>query len=383
MTFPRGQLAGDVRSRTRVGALGVPVNSNYLNKAVPYINESPAATQVATVTVDTGTASTLFTVTIEGSVSSYTSLASGDTTSTIATALGLAIEANPAASAYVSLEVATNVITITARTSGETVTITASALSTAAVTTAAVVSEAVAFGVGVLVDGYISDEGDKQAFNAKATLLTPQVVTLDYTYGAGDILDIIVVDKHSGAPIATFSYVLATDKGTSSAAIVVALNALMPASSVIASGTSTIILTAEVAGFEFDASIGGDDATLAGSVTYTTGPTVATSVLRAFAGVTLFNSAIEAATITATTASYPGGGVMAVLGEGAIWVANAETIVQGGKVYIDVGSTNFGKFYTADSAATRLELPNAMARWERSTHSDSGSYAALFINANR
>lgn len=381
MALPRGPMAADVRERTRVGSLGSPVAYDYNSR--PYVNESPAAAQVSTITVDTATASTLYTVTINGSVSSYTSAASGDTTTTIALALANAIKDNPAASAYVTVSPAVAVITATARLKGDTVTITASALCTVATTTAAASSEAVGFGRGVLLAGYVSDEADRLATNAKATLLTAQVVTLDYTYDAGAILDITVVDKHSGKTIASVSYTLATDKATSSAAIVVLLNALLPASSVIASGTGTIILTAEVAGFEFDATIGGDSATLAPSVTYTTGPSVSTSVLRALAGVTMFNSAIAASAITDLTASYPGSGVMAVMNEGSIWVENAETIVQGSTVYIDVGTTNYGKFYQADSAATRLELPQTMARWDRSTHSDSGDYAALYINANK
>ena len=383
MALPRGPMAADVRERTRVGTLGSPVAYDYNSR--PYVNESPAAAQVSTITVNTATASTLYTVTINGSVTSYTAAASGDTTTTIALALANAIKDNPAASAYVTVAPVAAVITATARLKGVAVTITASSLSTVATTTAATASEEVGFGRGVLLAGYVSDEADSLAANAKATLLTAQVITCDYTYDATSTLVITITDKHSGKVIANTSVVNATGKLSTTAALVVLINGQLPASSVLAAtGASDVLtLTAEVAGFEFDVSFGGDAAALATSVAYTTGPSVSTSVLRAFAGVTMFSSAIAASAITDLSASYPGSGVMAVMNEGAIWVASAETIVQGSTVYIDVGATNFGKFYQADSAATRLELPLSMARWSRSTHSDSGDYAALYINANK
>jgi hypothetical protein len=196
------------------------------------------------------------------------------------------------------------------------------------------------------------------------------------------VLSIQVKDSQSGVIIADAQTTCATDKAASSAALVAVLNAQLPANSVLAAvGTSDVItLTAEVAGFEFDAFDGGSDAALASTVTYTTGPSNSTSVIRALAGVSMFSYNVETSSITDLSATYPGGDVMDVMTDGEIWVENSESITQYADVYLDIGATNYGKFYAAASAATRIRLPRSIAHWDRS--GDSG-FAVLNIHLNR
>jgi len=381
--------AGDVRTRIRQGKVGLCANESQANRSTTLVNADPQAAQVDTITVTGATNSKDYTETIDLVDVTYTS----DTSATIAEiADGLAAEINDNAlvrGKCSAVSDGVSVITVTGTYPGVSYTITdADAQLTTASVTVAATADAVPFGtLMVNPTGFVSSEADEYGIRMKASSFTEQVVTVTPVYAADTDTIIRIRDMHTGRVIAETSMRHDTNIADLITEIVTDLNTTLPAASVLAAdvGGTALSLTAEVAGLEFDVEVGvGEGAAAAPSTVakvYTTGPTVATSILRAARGVSLFSDDVEVPTVAGTDATYPANDGVRSLLEGDIWVESSQTITTGEVAYVETSSASAdrGKFYNTDSA-TRLALPISMASWKRDAESGSGSIALLHVN---
>jgi hypothetical protein len=275
-----------------------------------------------------------------------------------------------------------NTVTITGWLPGQSFTVTESdgELTTVHTQTAAV-AEVMPMARAVCSDGYTTN-GSKRLFNPKSSYFTAQVATGDYTYNVTDILAVRCVNALTGEVIAEFSYAQAVSKNASTAAILAALNAMAPANTVAftTAAADNIVATAEVAGLEFSLTLNSSP-TSGATVVATTGPSLATSFARAFAGISLLDQTLAPATLTDTSVDYPANSMVGYMQRGQMWVANSQTPANGDRVYVecDGSSADCGKIFNT-SSATRLPLPLSVAHFERAGRSGSG-LAAVNLNA--
>jgi hypothetical protein len=387
MTLPRGFLPSDVRDRARVSVIGGRVNSDPLDEIRNGINQAPQAKKVDTITVATATDSTDYTVSVGGATIVYTS-GVGATKASIVEGLLAAILDEPIAGARVTgTEDGVDTLTLTGRIPGDDYTVDESdARLTHAHVTAADEADPIYFGRALInVEGFASGEDDELFCLASDSYLGIQVATVDYTYQNGYVLGVRVTDKHTGKIVCMAEHTMATSKDASTTALAAILNAEAAANSVIFSNAGAtgyeLVCTSEKEGLEFEVDVWANKSDVVPSVAYTTGPTVATSLLRAFRGVSLFAEDQEAPTIDADEAYYPGNSTVMALAKGEVWVENTESPTQNDVVYVETDSTsaNCGKFYKATSA-TRLPLPRSVAMWAR--YSSADGMAVLRVNVD-
>lgn len=329
------------------------------------INSAPQAAQVGTIVVDTAANSTAYTVTLNGETVAITSDASA-TKPEIAAALADAINQDPtlrAAVAAVSNGVDT--VTVTGLIPGVVITLTDSDanLTTTAAATAADTADSVAFGAFVMVTGFESQGGNKIGGAVQSGLLAAQVDTVAVTYAAGNVygLSIDVAGESYGVEVAAD-----TDSATTAAAIRTAINAVMPANTVIAAGSSgNVTLTAEVAGKAF--ALHTWTKTGSGLATTHTTATAACDLAKVIAGLALLTTDEE---VSATGAgAYPANSGVKALKVGDVWVSSSESPAYGDPVYVETSGTDTGKPYAA-SSATRIRLPLTLAQWRAPANAD-------------
>lgn len=320
---------------------------------ITYINDAPRAKQVSTITVDSAVDGTEYTVTIDGidiTINSGTS----STTSTIATALAAAIQAEGLVNGRFDVSVASNVVTLTARVGGQGFTLAAGANMTAATTTANALAASVPFGRAVMEAGF-SANGQKLA---KALSFTAQVDNLALTYDAsvGAKVSITYYDPATGKMVTSdFEHTMATDADTSVIALADQINAVLPANTVVASHPTadTLTLTAELAGAEFSVSAGFGTGRDTGVWAHTTNKSAATSFNMAFAGVTRrdLGAEVEQGEVEAV---YKGGSAISVRQNGRLNVGIESTLTAGQPVYVRLAANGsldkIGNFASAPGA---------------------------------
>jgi len=369
--------ARDVRSRSIQALIGTWAFLSPLNDEMTVINSDPQATQIDTITINTGTNNHEYTLEIEGVEISYTADSS---TSTTEVATGIAAAWNDSADAgqYAYAESSSAVVTITGLTPDLAYTIDqVDALCTLANTQAAAPASTVPIGRLMVSLGYETDEAGKLAVLCKSSKLVAQVDTLAVTYASGEVY-------YVGITIEGVRYSVAvaadTDTATTQAAIVTAINAMMPTYTVLAAGSSpNVTLTAEVAGKAFVVDLGLKSGTTARlTITHTTA-SLLTDVNRALVGISKWWSALESSTIGDSTPVWPANNGVIVAKRGQLWVANSQSPAEGDKVYVETGVTaDNGKLFNSPSA-TRILLTNA--RWERPERStQSEGMAVVSIN---
>ncbi len=362
------QMAHQIRAREKQGLPGSLVHATpSALLRLSLVNLASQAKQVDTITVDTAADDTVYTFTVNGVSVSYES-GTGATETTIRDGLLDAVNAEPAVrGVVVPSENSSTALDLTSVWPGVAfTTLESDSNLSLTLTTSNAEAAAVGFGLAVIKTPQGADDNQLPGGVALDSLFTAQVATLDFTYDAASILSVQVVDLHTGRNIGVVNYTMATSKAASAAAIVALLEAQFPANSVAASvgGSDEIVLTAEVAGLEFSASIQGS-ATAAASNVATTGPNLSTSLLRAFTGIAERRTDVEGE-------SYPANnGFVALLSE-QVWVATEESIAHGDPVYVELDDSGGlqGRFYKTDSA-TRLKLPGLS--WVRGAHSDNAS----------
>jgi hypothetical protein len=366
--------ASDIRSRRPQAKIGQLAESSHHDRVRTVINSDPQAAQVSTVLVATAANSFEYIVTINGVEVSYTS----DATATkleIAEGLRAAINVEPLVRGQVEAEDdGVDTVTITGLYPGVSFTITDNTANlTTSTTTTAAEADSVAFGRLVVSGGYQSGEANELGILAASGAFVAMVDTLTVAFAAGEryLIDIEIEGERY-----KFAVDADTDTATTQAAIVAAINARMPANSVLAAGASpSVTLTAEVAGKAFVTSVGTESATVANlSLAHTTSGDD-TDINALAIGVSVYTTDEANVTVEGNDVVYPANAGVLILDRGLIWVESEETVSRGDAVYVELGvSADYGKFFAA-SSSTRVLLSGA--KWERDARSSSGDSLAV------
>lgn len=363
--------ASDITERVAQAICGQLAESGRNSVIRTYTNYSPAAAQVTTVEITSASAQT-YTLTING-VSIDVVADGGDTVTTIAAEFVSKINAEPLIRGQVSASNAAGVITLTGTYPGISFTVTESEtdIGSPSTTTSAADAAAVAFGIAVMKSGFGSgsvDEAGQLGKKVATAAFTAQVVTITPSYVASAEYSLGVTFRGVTYWASTIG---ATDLDATIDALVAEINARLPASSVVAAANAStataFTLTAEIVGEEFSVTFGcSDEGT--GTPTSTIADTkgIATSLVQALAGVSLYALDEAASTVGASDASYPAYAGMKVLEEGRVWVENSQTLALGDAVYCDTADA---KFYNT-SGSTRVLVPDY--KWIRSSRSSDG-----------
>lgn len=389
---PIGQTAVDAgRIRSPIGLPGDWGAHGDFDKWVTLWNGSPQAKKVVTSTVSDPGDGVNVTITIEGVA--ITVSATGLDATGIAAALALAINQEPRVRANVIATSSTTTLTLTAINEGYDFSVSEAdaSLTTPSVVTAAASAAAVPCGRAMISrDRNGNWNSERLGALAASALLTAQVMTFNFgAYVASEVLAVNVYAIRGGEKelIANTSVAEATDLNASLDALATALTTALtglPVTVVSSPATATaLVFTASVAGFEFDVEIvsdGGGASRHAITKVNTTGPSVATSIHRALAGVSLRPQDAMATSATATDVEWPGGrGVRAAI-QGEVIVDCAEAVIEGSPVFVELGVTaDNGKFFLA-SSATRVQLPRALVFWTRRGYPSGDGVGAVRIN---
>lgn len=372
------QSVRGVRSRRPLGFIGSPYRSgNY--RSITGVNQAPQAAQVTTISVHgSPDSSTLYSVTVDGVVASYTTDSSA-TQAELGAGLVAAINATPGIRSKCVASYAGGTLTLTGVWPGVSFTAsvnsadTTNDLGTPSTSTAAASASAVDFGRVLATDGYAADEGVQKVFVPTTSSFSAQVIsftfagsTASYYHGSVDV---------NGKRYMWGGVVWTSDLDTTCTAIANAINAVLPAETVIAasvgSGGGVVTLTAEVEGAEFEADAHAQGhADAEATKVYTTGPSVSTSLRRAFAGLSVRREDVEDVTAYGDDPAYPanGGVESMVYGEMIVQRDTSETWALGDEVYVSLASASAGRIY--DTAGTdRVWLPPDLLVIKRSEHS--------------
>lgn len=376
-------------SRRRPAVAGMRATTNHLDRLLWLVNANPQAKELYTLVVDTATNSEDYGVNLTDPNDASVVYSADSGTSKAEIADGLADEWNESPLCRAIAVAASNgvdTVTFTGVYEGVAFTMEEdenAAKVTLTNTTNAAEADSVPFGRGIVSLSVEADEADEYGILAKSSVLTAQVDTITVDYAAGELytVTIEVDDETYGIGPITAD----TDDATTSAAIFNAINAMMPANTVVATNPSatSVVLTAEVAGKAFKARVSLKSGTTARlSLAHTTsGPE--TDIRECLRGVSMYTTSEAAQTVAGDDPVYPANAGVEVIGKGLVWVENTQSPSMGDDVYIELGVTaDNGKFFTT-SSATRVKLPRSIAQWRRSEFADSdGGVALLAIDCN-
>jgi hypothetical protein len=387
------QAAQDVRTTQRPGAPGDWAGHGDHDHWGSGFNASPQAKQITTTTVSDPGDNTNITLTING-IDITVNTGTGLDATGIAALFVDAIDDDPRVRGDVVPTSASDVLTLTSTLPGAdysfTATESSASLTTPSTSTSAADAEAIPPGRCVINQGFVSGSGEKKVALAKSSLFTAQVQTISVTYVASNLLICNVYEIRNGEreKIGTGTTVAATDRDTTLDALITAINADLPADSVVVTAdnatATALVFTAEVAGLEFEAEIirsGGGASAPTITRTDTTGPSRSTSFHRAFAGISLYPRSDEVATVGSETPTWPANAGLRYAKRGKVWVESDEAITGGDKVYVELGVTaDNGQLYNSDSA-TRIRVARSLIDWDRDGATSTDSIAAVVVNA--
>lgn len=367
------------------GFYGKPAFGQQNARKRTLINETPQAVQINTVTVTDPGDNTDVTIVING-VPVTVNTATGLDAAGIVLLLVAAINADPLVRGQVAASASSADLILTGLLSGRTFTVDDSdgALSDAS-TQSASAADGVPFGRVCLITGVNIEEDQLEYLGglAKSSLMTAQVDQLGVAYVASSSYLVTVTIEGVGSW--SVSVAADTDQDTTITAVAAALNAILPANTVVVTDNDSgsndadaLILTAEIAGLEFSVSYGASDGGASiPAFTHTSNAGLTTSVLRAFGGISLWTLDEEATSVAGGEAVYPANAGIKVLVEDAIWVENAQGVSFGDAVYLELASgADSGKLFNT-SSATRILLPGW--RWEIAGHNSTHTLAAVRI----
>lgn len=388
-----------VRAFGRQGSIGAAADIGVRAPVMrTYANAVPQAKQVVTIAVSDPGDDTDISLTINGVVITYNT-GTGLSATQIAAGIAAAINAEALVRASVVASSASTTLTLTAKIEGVSFTVTESdaALGTPSTATANATAEAVPFGRVILNRGYpansLSNQPriEREGALAKSAYLTAQVITWTPTYVASTDYRVRVYEVRGDgerALLAAASEVGATSLDATLDALIASLENYLPANTVSAAAddatATAIVFTAEVAGFEFDVEVelGIEGASAPDStVAYTTGPSLSTSLARAFAGISLYSPNDEIRTLGGSTADYGPNREVKVVETGGIWVETSEAITPDAAVYVELADgANSGKLFTAASS-TRVRLGRSKCQWVRKAYVAGDAQAVVRVNA--
>lgn len=364
------QNAINVRARLKEGNVGDLAFNSHLTDEVTAANRDPQAVQVSTVTVG-GTTGLPRDVTLGINGITVTYAAGGsDTTADIAAGLKAAVEQEPSVGNTCVPSAASNVLTLTGVTAGQSFTLDDSDTDlTAATTQAAATAAAVEFGRAIVGTGFSAD-GDRMGAVADEAKFTAQTATGTVTYAANTQYDIEV--EFEGQTY-TFSVPATTNADTTAGLLRTALTAGLPSGLTLSGATDEVIVTADVAGAAFTMGAGANIA-LSGSPV----PTAATSMSLAFLGMSKRVYQEEVGTIGGESANYPANaGMVVVRGGNSMWVSNTQSPTNGDPVYVDLAvGSGAGLLYNT-AGTDRVLLPQA--KWLKAGHTSTDGIAAVAL----
>ena len=158
------------------------------------------------------------------------------------------------------------------------------------------------------------------------------------------------------------------------------LNALLPDDTVLVSDDDAILtLTAEVAGLDFDVSVGSDAAGATWTVATTTeGP----GLTEETQGLAIWSAEFAASEDASGNAGYPGYKQVSVMGQGTAVVNTAESVSPSLPVYYGTTGADQGTWRSSvgTTAANWVQLDPAQARWVKRL---SSSQALLSLNLSQ
>jgi len=343
------------------GIIGSLVSTDAPNNSFETVEiNDPAAAEVWTVKVDTATNDEVYGITLTESATE--ALYTADATATVgevASGLADAWNSSPGCYSFGAAVAVTDTVTITGTNAGREFSValsTNAAKMTATNTADAAVADDVEFGRAIIsIDGFNGYTMD--GIQAKSSAFTARVITLTPVDAASEHY---FVDLTIEGVEYKFDVAQDTNLAGTCTAIAAAINADMPANSVIAdgSGGTTVVLTAEVAGKGFTVEVGSTSgAKLSSAVT--AGDGASGSLEDAFVGISMYSTGCN---------EYAGGTGAAVLTKNDIWVEidSGVTVARKAAVYVELDSTSDdrGRLYTVASA-TRAMLPKSRAIWLR------------------
>jgi len=388
------------RTRRPQGLIGSLVNTDYLNELVDLLNADGGAVEIDTMLIVGFANATQYTLRFtrldtNGNVVYFEDVvitsAAASSIDLLGAQMVAACQAAPLVRAFVisTYNAGTNTMTFTGLNEGENFTVTRQDAQAIADFNAAVVAQAptadetITFGRVLITAGFGTDPNEANELGRlpTSTRFTAQVMTLDYTYNGASISGVTIIDRHTGRAIASAEVTHAVAKVNTTNALLAALNAQLPANSVVVTNVgNALVLTAEKPGLEFDAYWTEDTpATTLGTRVYTTGPTIATSILRAFRGIACYDERQTPTTVGADVTGYRVNEVIKTLRAGQMWVSNADGVAQGNDVWVETAAgATLGLIYNAASA-TRLLLQQdgkPLAEWMRGSRAASGDNIA-------
>lgn len=378
------QRAGDVRYSSPVAFIGSLLANEVVRDGV---NSGGQTNDTWTIAIPASPDnSTLYSVTINGSVCSYTTDGSA-TQAELGAGLVAAINATPAARGAYVPSYAGGTLTLTAVYPGIAGTVAASggsgggAIGTPSNSVPAASADTIEFG-RALVSLSVSN-GAHQVQKPSSSALTAQVQSHTITSATSALFSgtVSINGKvYEWGPVAHN-----TNSDTTAADIRTAINAAVPAETVLAGGaTNVVTLTAEVEGAEFEADIVvSGSASAASAKAYTTGPSAATSLARSLFGTSVRRLDVENLTETGGDPEYAANAVVECLRRGTIYVQRdtSETISPGDEVYISIASATAGRFYKT-AGTDRVWIPPSLAVWAQGEDSaTSDGLAVVQINA--
>lgn len=344
------QRASDVRGDYKQGKVGELVLTDWNAEDRSVINSDPQAVQVSIVTCTAATNAKTYSIVIEGVTISFLSGAAA-TTTTIATGLAAAINADATVRGLVAATSLVAVVTVTGLLAGTAFVLTeADAQLTTATSTAAASALAIPFGTVVCLSGF-DTSGEALGKLARDSSFTAQVDSVTFAgVIAGESADIVVV--HDGVSYA-ISAPFNTNNDTTVGDLRTRATADLGALDITVSGaTDTIILTIDTEGDALTTAAGNR-----GVLTSNRG--IATSVADALLGLAIYSFDVEALTVGQSTASsYPANEGASILTKGRMWVENSQTVTLGDTVYVELDATSddVGKlFNTNTTTRTRLD----------------------------
>ena len=363
-----------VRARTALGFYGDGTGSTRT-----LANVSGQAADVWTVAVPASPDnSTAYSVTVNGTTASYTTDGSA-TQAELGAGLVAAIDAS-VMNGLLTPSYAGGTLTLTGNFPGIDFTPTvsggsgASALGTPSNSTAAASASTVAFGLLMCSDGQVTDERILKGFVPTTSLMTAQVQSHTFAGNTGAYYSGTV--SINGKAYNWGGVVWTSDLDTTCGLIATAINAVMPTETVLAasvgSGGGVVTLTAEVEGAEFDSTaVASGHADAEATKAYTTGPSRATSLARAFAGVSRRRLDVENLTLDGDDPAYAANAGVEAFYSGFVLVeTHSETPTPGDDVYVSVASATKGEFYTS-AGTDRVWMPRDLLTWD--TNEDSGT----------
>lgn len=348
----------------REGRAGDPADGGACD-VITLINDDPNTAQVSTITADSASNSTKYTVTLNSVDIGFTSDASATTTE-IATGIAAAINAEALVRGAVSATSSAAVVTVTSLIAGRSFTLTSSEADlTVATSTANDTADAVPFGALVLADPANDDYGRI----AKTANLLARVRTItvggtaenDKTFGVTVTLGGVAYS----VPVLTAPSATLTNIASGIAA---AINAMMPADTIIAASSSGVVtLTAEAPGLGFEVAVAEGKPV---SMTFTVGGdsfVAFDSLESALAGIARHEQRHEIG--KDGVGHYPGGSTMSIVQAGRMIVTTAESVSRGKPVFVSMAD---GKTFRASAATDYVELPRDRFKWAGSRSSTLG-----------